>query len=73
MSRRQPKFVKIAVKHDDRATIHLLDSDKQKIDEHDGGMPYVGIFGGDYTKLLIDNASGLIIGWKPIERLKSDH
>ena len=34
--------------------------------EHDGYMPDMGMLGGDQTELTIDNATGTIIGWKPI-------
>lgn len=54
-------IVTIFVKHNDMAIIEMDGV------EHEGYMPYVGVFGGDDTSLEIDNETGKIIGWKPIK------
>lgn len=58
--------IKLSVKHDDRADMDLLGINGQLVAEHRDGMPSIGIFGGDYTNITIDNATGKIDGWKPI-------
>ena len=65
------KKVYVFLKHDDRASIISIDADGNEIQRIDGDyLPYVGIFGGDDTILKIDNETGKIIGWVPIENLK---
>lgn len=58
--------VKISLKHDDRASLQLINEFGEKLAEVDDGMPNVGVLGGDYTDLVIDNNTGKIIGWVPI-------
>ena len=53
-------IVYISMKHNDMANIQMDDV------EHDGYMPYSGIFGGDYTSFEVDNETGKIIGWVPL-------
>lgn len=61
------KKVTISMKHNDLAVMTLDNENDVEVFEHDGYMPDMGIFeGGDYTELTIDNATGKIIGWKPI-------
>lgn len=45
----------------------LTDRDGQPVAEFDGYLPELGIFGGDDTKLTINNDTGEIIGWKRIK------
>lgn len=61
------KYVEIQMKHDDRTSIMLYGYDGLEIYEHNGYMPRLGVFGGDDTHLKIDNSTGLIVGWKPIQ------
>jgi hypothetical protein len=54
--------VYLYMKHNDCANISIDDV------EHQGYMPYVNqILGGDDTQLKIDNETGKIIGWTPIQ------
>ena len=64
--------VELYLKHNDLATIILLDDDGNNIQEKNGYIPYVGNIGGDDTHLIIENETGKIIGWKPILSLKTD-
>lgn len=57
--------ISISCKHSDCASMTIMEGEKTIL-EHDGYMPNVGIFGGDYTELEIDNQTGLILNWKPI-------
>lgn len=53
--------VTIFLKHDDRAFIKMDDI------EHEGYLPYVNeTIGGDDTRLVIDNETGLIQNWKAV-------
>ena len=61
------KTVTVFLKHDDRASLTLIGRDGQTIGEFDGYLPELGIFGGDDTKLSINNDTGEIIGWKRIQ------
>ena len=56
--------VEFEAKHSDLVLIICVDENDQ---EHffDGGVS-IGIFGGDYTSLRINNETGQIIGWEPI-------
>lgn len=58
--------VKLSLKHDDRASMQLINALGDVLADVHDGVPSVGILGGDYTDLVIDNASGKIIGWTPI-------
>jgi hypothetical protein len=54
--------------------ITLIDETDAIIDEHFGHPPvHVDALSddGDWITLEIDNATGYIIGWKPIETLKA--
>ncbi len=63
----KPLYVTINMKHSDMAELHLKGENQEVLAEYEDGMPNLGILGGDYTKLTIENATGKIIGWKPIE------
>lgn len=55
-------IVSLNMKHDDRASIEM---DGVEVVDY---VPYVNaVLGGDYTTLKIDNETGQIIGWTPIE------
>ncbi len=54
-------IVMIAMKHDDRASIEMDGA------EVVGYMPYTGILGGGFTVLKIDNETGKIVGWIPLQ------
>jgi hypothetical protein len=56
----------IMMKHNDTACMHLIGVENEDLFEKTDGLPCVGVFGGDTTELEIDNATGRIIGWKPI-------
>ena len=63
----KPVYVTISMKHSDMAELYLKGENQRTLKEYIDGMPHLGILGGDYTKLTIENATGKIIGWKPIE------
>lgn len=70
------KTIMINAKHDDRAGATFFGEGGAQLYAYDVGMPYVGILGGDYTRITIDNETGTIIGWRPVtdselESLKS--
>ena len=69
-----PKIVNIYLKHDDRVSMSLMDDLGDVIEEMDSDyLPYVNdIIGGDETSLEIDNETGQIIGWTPIQSLKKE-
>lgn len=70
---KKPVFVKLFLKHDDRTYIGLLDLGLKPIEEQESGyLPYVGILGGDDTDLLIDNETGRIVGWQPLNTLQME-
>lgn len=63
--------VSIFMKHDDRCYLSYNGPNEYGHPEfvvwEDGYMPEVNpILGGDTTELMIDNATGCIIGWTPI-------
>lgn len=60
------QVVSVSFKHNDAAQIEVLQRGKTLF-EHDGYMPYVGVFGGDYTELKIDNETGRILDWVPLK------
>lgn len=60
------KKVTINMKHNDLVFMSLDNENDVEVFEHDGYMPDMGMLGGDQTELTIDNATGKIIGWKPI-------
>ncbi len=67
--------IKISMKHDDRCNMTIEDEYTVRLDSTETGngyMPYLGVFGGDYTELEIDNATGKILNWKPISENEID-
>jgi hypothetical protein len=52
----------------------LFDEDMQILEEVDGYVPAISAIDGpgDYIGIQIDNATGTIVGWKPIETFKSE-
>ena len=60
--------VKLSLKHDDRTSFIFEDDNGFEIEKHADYMPYVGILGGDYTILTIDNETGKIEGWIPLSK-----
>lgn len=71
-SKDKPKTVYVFMKHNDCAVIQLCDKDGNVIEEKDGYLPPVGIFGGCSTELKIDNETGYILNWKSINTLKGE-
>lgn len=62
-------YITVYMKHDDRCSMMIEDGHGDwLLNAHSDYMPYLGVFGGDDTKLRIDNATGQIIGWKPLTR-----
>jgi hypothetical protein len=64
-------IVKIFLKHDDRTSFEFDenqhgDGERYQFEMNSDYLPYVGVFGGDDTQLIIDNETGKIIGWKPL-------
>ena len=60
------KTIRLNTKHDDRFSIDFIMEDGTT-KEHEGYAPSItGLCSGSYTHLKIDNATGTIIGWKPI-------
>lgn len=61
------KTVLMYMKHNDMTTLILEDGEGKTLHEKDSDyFPQVGSIGGDDTEFKIDNATGKIIGWKPI-------
>lgn len=60
------------LKHDDRAVVTLVDDQGNEVYEHEGYLPHFpdSVLGGDQTILKIDNVTGRIIGWKPLDHTK---
>lgn len=56
------RLMSIFAKHDDRAGVNV---DHLDIHRHDG-MPHIGVFGGDYTRLTLCMDCGKIQDWEPI-------
>lgn len=58
----------ISVKCSDSCDYAVVDDQGNYILEGDGYVPRNwGVGGGDYVKLTIDNETGKIVGWVPID------
>lgn len=53
--------ITVFMKHDDRAVITFQNIDKE------GYLPNIGPFSSDQTELIIDNETGKILNWKPLD------
>lgn len=61
------KTVTMGMKHNDLTFFLLEDAQGNTLHEKDSDyFPDVGSIGGDDTEFKIDNATGTIIGWKPL-------
>ena len=67
-----PKYYRIQVKHSDCGHYELLDTNHNIIEEVEGYAPDTAIGSGDYTELMVDNDTGIIVGWVPIKTLKDE-
>lgn len=62
------KRVRIGGKVSDMCFGALFDDKGKLVEEHDGYVPNIkALGGGDYLRLEIDNATGQILNWKPIQ------
>lgn len=67
------KTVYVNAKCSDCCDIVLQNDKNEYIEEHVGYVPKnIGIGGGDYIELHIDNATGKIVDWVPITTLKGN-
>lgn len=57
--------IKLSAKCSDLLSLKLIDDEGRTLAEHEGYVPVLGFGGGDYIKLVIDNETGKIEGWKP--------
>jgi len=59
--------VRLYMKHNDCASVEIVDNTGKTLYQRDGYMPYElnDSLGGDDTELLIENETGRIIGWQP--------
>lgn len=63
----KPTTIHLHMKHNDCVAFTVENEKGEEIlDMHSDYLPTVGILGGDDTTLRIDNATGKIIGWKPV-------
>jgi hypothetical protein len=71
---RMPKYVSIYGKVSDMCIITLLDEKRFLIEEHVGYVPPFPAIGGsgDYIEIEVENETGKIVDWKPIEKLTED-
>ena len=67
-----PVLVRFDAKHSDLVSVALMDADENTLKEFDSGES-IGIFGGDYTTLVIENETGRILDWEPIELVSDDN
>jgi hypothetical protein len=65
-------IVYLDLKHSDLAMITISNERGDTVFDKDGSLPRLGILGGDYTRLRIDNNTGQIIGWKTISKEEID-
>jgi hypothetical protein len=67
------KTVVIGGKVSDMCHGTLIGHDGSKIEEHDGYVPQVGCLddGADYLYFEIDNETGVIKNWNPIETFRT--
>jgi hypothetical protein len=65
--------IQLYMKHNDCCDIVGIDVNQQIVLEHDGYMlPLQKFMGGGGTRIKIDNSTGKIIGWVPVNLQELD-
>ena len=69
-----PMIVYLSAKCSDMCFTTVIDQDGNEVLEKDGYVPHIkGIGGGDYLSIKVDNATGKIVGWVPVQEDEIDN